>query len=535
MRLQSASLLVLFGILSAPATPLVAQDHWSEAPVNTRAVVAVANMRSFSTKIDRAAMEMGLLQPGVLESAKLQSGIRNGLNETGPLLWFYGPPTANRSPVTYLLPASNHQRLIFQLKPKREGRFQKVTVGNKEFLTHNSGDFVGFANTEQSSQIWLETCLDAPGNGDRSLGELNGYLRDQDIGFALSPQGLKEGLKTDLPFSKGQYVVPAALEAMAVQFGPSQEITATAAGVKIQPDLDLVVSAAALLHVQGDVAQWSKSMKLNRDQLLRDVPDGELVFLVASSVADLWKQEITSLVTGPRSELRNHPENEKLLRTFDLSPLQGITAYARPTQNGEHWASTVFLQIHCDNASQCLNDLQKWVDLLLSDEDLDPRPNLRSEIVNGRKRLLMSLEEFRIPATLAVTVLNDHSMLFTLGGVESLKQGMEANERPERISDDPTNSVAYRILNPDDQMLALINVDLLSLWLLEVFQDTGAIETDQITQFMRLPAMFRDAPPIAIGNRFDKKIAVTEVAVSHQLLHSIGKFVRTFAPQFSAN
>ncbi|MEW4489210.1 hypothetical protein AB1L42_14100, partial [Thalassoglobus sp. JC818] len=131
MSRRSIGVLVLLGIL-ASSTLLFAQELWSIAPAGTRAVVVVANIESFSNQIDSLAKEMRLLQPGVLESAKQSSKIRTGLDPTGPLLWFYGPPSKSSSPIAYLLPATNPKKLISQLDPQREGPWKRVTIGGTE-------------------------------------------------------------------------------------------------------------------------------------------------------------------------------------------------------------------------------------------------------------------------------------------------------------------------------------------------------------------------------------------------------------------
>lgn len=533
MRMHLVHYLTIALLLSLSGKLSRAQNPWNIAPVDTRAVVVVGDMQSFSTKIDRVAEEMKLLQPEVLENAKRASNIRSGLNENGPLLWLYGPPSTVDSPIAYLLPATSSTKMLSQLRPRRDGMTKKVTVNGSDFVTQEIEQFVGFARSDQSSLHWLQACHESPRAGDLVFGELNRYLRKQDIGFAISPQGIREGVKATLPFSQGQYVIPSALNVMANTSSPVRGVTASAGGVEIRAELDLIVSVAALVNFRSDVAQWSESMTLKRDRLLRDVPNGDLALLSATSVPDLWKQHLISFIKDPRNGFI-HEKREQLINTFDLSALHGVTLYARAIEQEQHWTSTIFLQIQCTNAQQCLAGIHEWIKVFLTDEAFDPRPDIEAVLVDGELTLTMSLRDFRIPATLALRVLNDDTLLLTSGGVNGLKQELQEYDRGGRIRDHVKNSTSYLSLNPADQMIGLVNIDLLSLWLMEVFRDTGAIDTTSISPYMAFPAMFRDAPPISIGNHFDKNFVQTEIAVSKELLPVLGRIVRMISPQFSA-
>ncbi|MCA9055300.1 MAG: hypothetical protein KDA75_15775 [Planctomycetaceae bacterium] len=516
---------------------------WSVVPVNTRAVAVVPNMRRFSDELDQMARLMRLVQPGVLEYAMRTSAISTGLDQSGALIWVYGPPTNGATPIAYLLPASDGAQLRRGIRAIPDGDVHRATIGNREFLVDDVESFVGFITPDDASRSWLRVCRDTPGDGHRAFGRLNTYLSSQDIGFVISPQGLAEGISASLPFSSGAYVTPSLLNEIASDFSQARDITATAGGIDINPMAGVTVSLASLLDVLGEVSDWTETMTLDRDALLQDVPFGEICALFATSLPEAATSELMQRIRD--INLRSHPKGRLLSQRLDLSTLRGITATVRPTEEDEHWTSTIQLQVHCDNPNRALPAIRDWVSDYLTDLNNEPQITLQEQVVDGQRFLTMDLHPEDIPTTVALCILNERSLLISGGGIDQLQRELAKRSQPGRIQDIPKISTACQMLRPDSQTIALVDVYQSAIWLLDVYLEYGNVaniregrtvedETTMSILIHQYAAVFRDAPPLALGNYFGPSTTMTQLALANDVLKSIGQVVRFTFPMYGA-
>lgn len=511
------------------------QPVWQRAPLNTRAVVVVADMSDFSQRVDRVAEMMGLQQPKVLQRAIESSAIRRGLNQQGALLWLFGPKFEGRTPTAYLLPAHKQSEVIRAVRRIKIAGSQTQNAPAR-FEVDTVDGYVAVAMNDAASEAWLKVCCDHPGGGHQAFGLLNKYLRQHVFGFAISPQGLTEGLKLTFPFSTGDYVFPSLLDDLVDDFRPARSITAAAGGVRITDNADLITSIASQLSPQADVSQWSKSMLLDRDTLTSSIPAGDHALVFATAVPTAWKTAVTEPLR--QRLLQDFRQGPELAKQLDLSSLLGLSLRIRPTVPGEHWTSSIQLQIHCRNAADALDAIGRWLPPFLADKELSPNLELEEHLIAGRRALTVSLKDLNVPTELAMTILDAESLLITGGGLKTLQAEKAAWSQGANFGADSAVHRACELVRPESQMIAVADVHLLAVWLTDVY-----IEYAELTEFDAgtlkhtidtYGASFQDAPPLVLANTFEDRLTITELGLHHKLLKSIGEIVKLFAPHLSA-
>ncbi|MEW4488631.1 hypothetical protein AB1L42_11145, partial [Thalassoglobus sp. JC818] len=188
--------------------------------------------------------------------------------------------------------------------------------------------------------------------------------------------------------------------------------------------------------------------------------------------------------------------------------------------------------------------LHRWLVLafndkrfLFNEELVQHEYEIDSILADGKQILTTSLNLTSIQANLAIGVLNEDTLLLTTGGVNGLLKEFGLYDAGKRLEDHERIFSAYQLLNPDNQMVVLLDIDSLALWLMDIRLDTGffyvSFLTSGISHYMYFIELFRNAPPIAVGTRFDKQFLKTEVAVSHKLLPFFGQLVRTILPSLA--
>jgi len=104
------------------------ESFWSLIPHDAEAVSAVRNLKSVSDKVDQLATLARLRPPILLGTAIARSGINEGLNAEGNLVFVKMPvpdtDSSLASGMTYLLPCDDDQKLLYCVRPPpRHERF----------------------------------------------------------------------------------------------------------------------------------------------------------------------------------------------------------------------------------------------------------------------------------------------------------------------------------------------------------------------------------------------------------------------------
>ncbi|MEZ5944830.1 MAG: hypothetical protein R3C18_25875 [Planctomycetaceae bacterium] len=559
--------IVLTGLLSFPYVSMaVGQDEtpWEKAPQETRAIVIVPNMRSFSDNLDWVASVIGVDAPHVLRTGKEQSGIDRGLNDEGCLMFWVGPRAGSGNSHAYLLPASDSRQLIRLFGNGRAKPTSVRRVVAKEFedgvmLATEMGNYAGFA--EPGHEEWLGICREAAPPIAPHWENTSPFLENHDFAILWTSPGLKEATRVKLPFESGNYVIPPLMreaQQSLRSFLPS-DITEAAIGTSIKPNEGVRLSAIGRLEPGGATSQLAAQLKHGRDPLLKLAAVDSSALLLATSSCPEWNESLTQELHRWGGEI---PLLTELLDGVTLDGLEAATLSLQDIQDGDPLLSAITISASVANsdatmkraevlltaAVQRINrEVIQWNQDAIANkfQPVYPQLGLESVQVMGRTQLNISLKfppvllaknafpkEFKdeFGSLFSMTAINEKTLLIRGGR----PQDMDRTLKLIADGDNPLAAPPLTMETIDRLPLAAQQIMLLdtSRMLRLSAQSVGRVSPlfgfangiPQWEDFLNEKATaFINVPPLGIGVTYGDKTIEGQIIIDNDLIQAAGK------------
>lgn len=533
-----------------PVANLAEKPAWSIAPARTRALSIVRDMQGFSEKLDHVARICGRQPPHVLERSLSQSRINAGLDRHGSLIWLFGKPERRSTvvPIVYALPSTDHDRLVAPFRPHYRSRGQLASFsinGNILYARRNQGHSL-FA--QPYALRWLSVCASSTGGFDRQLGPLNKFLSQQDIGFALSRQGLMDQTEVPLPFSEGIYVVPPVLRRIATESFEMSGFSTIAGGIEIKPGSSLSVSLAATIEPESEVSLWPKTMKLRPKTVLAQLPNCQPALIASFATCEQWNDWIERLLEQQLAVAAD-AEPDDFAGYVELGQVRGGTVLVANEWNAsdEHVDQLYHVQLHVEDADRAFAGLRDCAQHLLTFYE-EPAPfQIVHDERDSHQFLQLTVQGAEMlwwqkrvqPLTISAATLNPTTLAIQLGDATQLQAALTKIQAGDGI--DGKVGIAKSLDLVTDTAQGLILLDPYSAALLLPRMGFGGDlaltfatrfgSLDALSSIAPLIALTKDSPPLVVAAEFEPTHLVLNVAGTEELVSKLGQPVEGLVPK----
>ncbi len=319
------------------ATLLAAADPLTVIPDDTLGFAIIRDISEANDRAQALLQKMKIPVPDPLTLAKGFTGVDMGLDEQGGIA-MAAFPTGDDADATlsfvFFVPVTDYKEFIGQLQPDdANAAVTEITIAGMKRLAAKKGSFAVLGDPEQ--RTLFDKVLSASKNVTSTIEPLKKWLSQQHAAAVVTPAGKKllvakivgflDTASTQLEQSEkagnddDSDATPQARfkEMMTlgkrVLLAADNELTVMAAGVRIDESTALHVGARLVFKPGGDLAAWSKGVKLPSYPLMAGVPDEKFVIAYGG-------------VSVPFS-----PDFAKLINQFTEIGLQqlGMTAESR--------------------------------------------------------------------------------------------------------------------------------------------------------------------------------------------------------------
>ncbi len=164
-------------------------------PEDALAVVVVNHLDKADEQVGKVTSETQLPNPGLLQLVKMQTGIREGLDEKGSAALALLPGANDKGgPVAIkFIPVSDYKKFIGQLKPvDPTAEIVEVTFIGHRALVGHKGNFAVIADKPDEDS--LKKALASTKSIVPVIGTLREWAGEQTMSFVASPAGVKRGI-----------------------------------------------------------------------------------------------------------------------------------------------------------------------------------------------------------------------------------------------------------------------------------------------------------------------------------------------------
>ena len=187
--------IVVFSLILTSASTANASNALRYMPEDALGFVLVRNLDSVDAKVGRFTQLFDLAVPSPLTFVKFATGLDEGLRRQGDLLIALLPGTTETpapQPMV-LLPVKDYAKFAASIYGDTSGELCRISIAGEDVLTAKFGEYAVLMNVEHRGTLELLLGLQQAPVTD--LKPLDSWLDENDVIFALMPNGLEELLK----------------------------------------------------------------------------------------------------------------------------------------------------------------------------------------------------------------------------------------------------------------------------------------------------------------------------------------------------
>ncbi len=389
LSLSAAPLVWLFSaaMLLAQAGPL------EVIPEGALGFAVIQDLADANEKMAKVMQKMQLPLPDLLTLAKGFLGVQEGLDENGGLAVALASGPEGRewaeSVFFVVVPVTDYKAFISPLEPDdADAPITSITIAGMKMTVGKKGNFAVLTFGEQVEP--LKKILAATRNITATVAPLKSWMADKQLSLVVTPAGktlLLQTIAAAIPDAAqlkrdagagGGNEQASALQSVGEMFGVFKELsiaadkqlTLLAVGIRIEDDATLRLAARFLFVPDGDLAAWSKDVKVPKQGLLAGIPPGKFA-IAYGGVSAHFSPEMQALVSQftdvgmqmigldeeGRKELAEITQQIQAGKRFT----GGMMGMMRP---GDSLFSTALSIEHVDNADEHLESTRKMFELM---------------------------------------------------------------------------------------------------------------------------------------------------------------------------
>jgi len=393
LSLAAAPLVWMF----SAATLLAQAGPLEVIPEGALGFAVINDLADTNQRLATVSQKMQLPLPDVLTMAKGFVGVEDGLDENGgmAIALASGPEGREWAESVFfaVVPVTDYQAFIAPLQPDdADAPITGVTIAGMEMTAGRKGNYAVLAFGEQKEA--LATILAAEKNITAGVAPLSSWMADKQLSLVITPAGKSllfqsiagaipdsNELKNNAPGDDAE--LANALGGVGEMFGVFKELllaadtqlTHLAIGIRIEDNATLRLAARALYVPDGDLAAWSKDIKVPKEGLLAGVPSGKYAIAYGGVSAHfspamqaLFSQftdvgmQLVGLDEEDRKELATITEQIQAGKKFS----GGMMGMMRP---GDSLFSTALAIEHVDDADKHFKSTRKMFELMATAEN----------------------------------------------------------------------------------------------------------------------------------------------------------------------
>lgn len=380
MRRFALTALPILGILLAAAQfSAAADDYLKLVPDSAWGFVAVNRFADVNEKAQSLFEEMQLPKSNWLELFKHDSGIQEGMDEKGTIVFLVLAPE-NGTPVptlVILIPVSDYAKFLASLNPKSETEeVTEVNFFKKNSLSRRLGNYAALA--ELSSRKTLES-LKVADEVPAALKPWVEWDATQDAAGVIFQPGIKEASsKAQMWINMMKMVLGQTGEQgkrAAAAFGMyeklcqkiEKEVSSAGVGLQLDGEKTLRITKRALLNADGSWAKALAQVPTAKGELLKGLPADPIVAAGGVAVSDAM---IDQMMKSSLDLMKSMPDfyglnDDQIAKISDLAMakfkgIRSISMFMGVGESGDPIYANMLAIVRVDNATAFIDSYEKY-------------------------------------------------------------------------------------------------------------------------------------------------------------------------------
>ncbi len=367
-------------------TPGAALQVLKFVPDDALAVVIVNHLNQADEQVIKLADEMQIPLPGLLTLVKMQSGIHEGVDDSGSAVLALMPGAAEGSlPIgVKFVPITDYQKFVGQFKPADSAaEIVEADFGGQASVIAHKGDFAVIAANADCDT--LKKVLNSTKSIGTVFGSLDAWVNGQTMSFVATPTGVKRGISEARKFVAQMKAVLANSTDASMKMAAGnldmyeqlfeaadKELSAFAVGLHVDDDGGLHIDSRAEFIADGSWAATAADLAAPSGTRLECLPggpfmiafDGSMPKTLSKGMMNMSTDMINNMIKAAGGKELTEEQSKQLdgLMEKSMAGLRSMSMVMGPPKPGESMYSNMAAVMKVKDARQYMVDYQETME-----------------------------------------------------------------------------------------------------------------------------------------------------------------------------